>query len=136
MKEILKKKGHKATTARLAILDIFDKSSLPLDAEGVVRKLSRVKIFRGINEATIYRTLSSFEKSGILKRVDFRKDSVYFELEGEHHHHIVCTNCSTIEDFEIRKFESALRHVVLNSSKFKSMHDHSLELFGLCRECA
>ena len=136
MREVLKNKGYKITPARLAILNIFDKSKLPLRAEDVHKILSKGKRQKDINEATIYRTLSSFEERKILRKIDLRKDSAYFELPKTHHHHIVCVNCNDIEDFEIKKFEKVLRRIVENSSKFKSIKDHSLEIFGLCRMCS
>jgi Fe2+ or Zn2+ uptake regulation protein len=136
MKEILKGKGYKATPARLAILEIFTKSKVPITAEVVCRELKKDKNNRGINEATVYRTLTSFAEDHILKRVDFRKESAYFELADEHHHHITCIKCETVEDFESKDVEKALGGVVRNSSRFISIQDHSLELFGFCRKCS
>lgn len=134
MNQILKESGYKVTPARLAILDIFSKSKSPLDAETIYRKLR--KIHKNINEVTVYRTLSSFAEDGILKRIDLRKNSVHFELAEEHHHHIVCTNCSEVEDFENSEVEKILGRIVGKSSKFKSIKEHSLEFFGLCMKCA
>ena len=75
------------------------------------------------------------EDSKILKRVDLRKSSSYFELNDDHHH-IVCTKCNEIEDFENLELEKILRRIVVKSSKFKNVNEHSLELFGLCKMCA
>lgn len=134
MREILKEKGFKGTPARLIILGIFSKNKTPLSAEVVYKKVKRGA--KNINEATVYRTLSAFENKGILKRVDLRKDSAHFELVKEHHHHMVCTNCNEIEDFENKEIENVLGRIVETSSKFKNIKEHSLELFGLCRTCA
>ena len=110
-------------------MDIFTKSKKPMDAESVYRKLAG----KNFDQATIYRTLTAFEKSGILKKVDLRKDSAHFELADEHHHHIVCTSCDAVEDFENKELEKVLAKVKL--SKFKNIKEHSLEFFGLCRVC-
>lgn len=135
MKEILKDMGYKITPARVAILDIFVKNKTPITAENVLREIKRNKKSREINEATIYRTLSLFEEDGILKRVDFRKESAFFELNQEHHHHITCLKCDMVEDFESVAIEKSLKRIVRNSSKFTSVKDHSLELFGFCNNC-
>ena len=132
MQELLKDKGYKITPARLAILGLFAKSKKPIDADNVYRKLAS----KNFDQATVYRTITSFEKSGILRKVDLRKDSTHYELAEEHHHHIVCTNCEIVEDFEDKEIEKVLRRIVGTSSKFKSIKEHSLELFGLCRTCA
>lgn len=132
---MLKERGYKATPARLAILKIFAKSKVPITAENVFRELKLNKKNKDINEATVFRTLSLFEKDGILTKVDFRKESAFFELNQEHHHHITCLKCDTIEDFESTAIEKALGGIVRNSSKFINIKDHSLELFGLCKNC-
>ena len=136
MKEMLKEKGYKATPARLAILDVFSKIKTPLNAEVIYKKILRMKQLKNINEATVYRTLFSLEESGILKKIDLRKNSAYFELSNNHHHHMVCTQCNEIEDFENLELEKILGRIVVKSSKFKNIKEHSLELFGLCRMCA
>jgi Fur family transcriptional regulator, ferric uptake regulator len=141
MRNILKEKGFSATPARLAIMKIFTKSKIPLNASALHRKLSRLKI--NTNEATVYRTLSAFEEAEIVRKVDLRKDSIHFELTKEHHHHIICTNCNTMEDFKNFEIEKAIHKIAERvvekssriGSKFKSIKEHSLELFGLCERC-
>ncbi len=136
MEDLLKGKGYKITGARLAILDVFSKAKLPLRGEDVYKELKRDKNNRVINEATVYRTLTSFAEGHILKRIDFRKGSAYFELALEHHHHIACIKCDTVEDFESKDVEKALGGIVRNSSQFINIQDHSLELFGFCKKCS
>lgn len=136
MKEILKEKGYIATPARLAILEVFAKSKTPLTAENVYMKLKRNKKVENINEATVYRTLSLLGEGKVLTKVDFRKESAFYELNQEHHHHITCLKCDIVEDFESKVVEKALGEVIRNSSKFINVKDHSLELFGVCRSCS
>jgi len=133
--DILERNNLKKTATRIAVLDIFSKTKIPLDAKTVWSKLKKGKCAKGANEVTVYRTLSVFEEERILKRVDLRKDSVYFELKTEHHHHIVCTKCDTVEDFENLEIEKVLARIATKSSKFINIKDHSLELFGLCKTC-
>jgi len=130
MHNLLKERGLKTTSARIAVLGVFSKIKEPLDASSIYKKIKNKKI----NEVTVYRTLADFEKSGILRRVDLRKDSVLYELSQEHHHHIVCTNCSRVEEFENEKLEKLLEKI--RSSKFRNITEHSLELFGLCLKCS
>ena len=130
-KVLLKDLGFKITPTRLAILEVFSKNNKPIDANFIFNKLKE-----NINEATIYRTLISFEKSGILRRVDLRKDSVCFELNDDHHHHMVCVKCGFIEDFsENKEMGKLLEGIVSKSKKFRIIKEHSLELFGFCNLC-
>lgn len=134
MGDVLKGKGLKVTKARLAILDLISKSKIPLTAESISEQLKKRN--KNINKATVYRTLASFIEEKILKKVDFRKGFAFFELIQKHHHHIVCIRCDTIEDFENKKMEKVLGKIARNSSKFINIKDHSLELFGLCKNCS
>lgn len=136
MKEILKEKGYKATPARLAILEVFRESKKPLTAENIYKKLRKDKRRRNINEATVYRTIATLLRGKIIIELDFRRDASFFELNREHHHHITCVKCHAIENFTNKVIEKTLGGIVRSSSKFISIKDHSLELFGLCKNCA
>lgn len=130
-RKILKENGFKFTLNRMNIIKVFLDNDKPISADFIYQKLKR-----NIDEATVYRTLSSFEKCGILKRIDLRKDSIHFELNNDHHHHIVCTKCGLVEDFkEVVEIENLLGRVVEKSSQFKIINEHSLELFGVCKLC-
>lgn len=129
---ILKKNGYKVTRGRIFVLEVFSKYHIPLSAGKIFEHISESKI----DEATIYRTLKSFEKKGILKRVDLRSDSVYFELNNlHHHHHLVCKRCGDIEDVDICEIDRLNDKVIGRSLKFNSIIDHSLEFFGVCKSC-
>jgi Fur family transcriptional regulator, ferric uptake regulator len=131
-KDILKKHGMKATLGRLEILNLFSQQGCaPMDAESVYKKLKR----KSMDLVTVYRTVTSFEKKKILKRVDLHKDSVYYELADHHHHHIVCTTCGLIEGFEMCNIAVVSKKVLSNSSKFNIINEHSLEFFGVCTSC-
>ncbi len=132
MRNLLKGKGYKATPARIEILDILNKSKKPLNAELVYQKIKN----KNINKTTVYRTLSSLSESEILKIVDLHKDSVFFELQNKHHHHIICTDCDLVEDIENIEVEKVLSKIKISSSKFKNIKEHSLEFFGICKECS
>lgn len=128
---VLRDNGFKITPTRVAVLEIFLKSHKPICALYICQKLNGK-----INEATVYRMLSSFQKSEIIKKIDLKKDCAYFELNNDHHHHIVCTKCGEIEDFkESIEIEKILEKIIKKSSKFKKIKEHSLELFGFCKSC-
>ncbi|MFM2357994.1 MAG: hypothetical protein RJA61_731 [Candidatus Parcubacteria bacterium] len=131
LQEVLKESGLKVTLARLAILGIFSKDCTPIDAEYIFKKLSNKRI----NQVTVYRTLASFEKSGILKRVDLRKGSVHYEFDGHHHHHIICVECGKTEGFENCSVDEISKQVLKKSPLFEKINQHSLELFGTCKSC-
>ncbi len=134
--KITKSKGVKATPALLSILELFNNNKFPLNAEFIINNInSNKKVLKGINETTVYRILDKLEDKDILRRVDLRKDSFYFELTYKHHHHIICLKCNTVEDFENKEVEKSIKKIVEKSSKFRKINEHSFELFGICRKC-
>lgn len=129
---ILKEAGLKVTPARREILEIFSAHSEPLSAESVLKKIKG----RRVNQVTVYRNLASLEDAGILKRIDLRKSSIHYELAGSsHHHHLTCTSCGAVEDFEPCNIEKITRKALGASSKFRTVREHSLELFSVCKTC-
>ena len=45
----------------------------------------------------------------------------------------ISTSCNKLEDFKNLAIEKVLEQIINKSSNFKSIQEHSLELFGLCR---
>ncbi len=129
--KLLKSHQFKVTPARLEILHILSESQVPLDAEAIFKKLKD----KQTNNVTVYRTLTSFAKKGIVRRVDLRKDAVCFELADNHHHHIVCTDCGDVEDVDVCLSAEIQKTISSKSKKFKTITDHSLEFFGQCKKC-
>ncbi|MEI7709157.1 MAG: Fur family transcriptional regulator [bacterium] len=129
-KKILKDAGLKSTIPRLAILKILSELKNPMTAQEIHKKT------KGVDLVTLYRTLASFEEKQLVKKVNLQKDSVYYELNIDHHHHIVCTDCGTMEDFELCDMDRLTKKIVAKASNFKNIKEHVLELFGICNACA
>jgi Fe2+ or Zn2+ uptake regulation protein len=131
---ILKDKGFKVTKTRLDILSIFSNDCKPINAEYIYKILKNKRV----NLVTTYRTLFSFEKAGILKRVDLHQESIYYELmDDHHHHHIICLRCKKVSNFDGCKADSdSLISKALKQNKdFDSISHHSFDLFGICKKC-
>lgn len=132
---ILKDNGFKVTQIRLDILNIFSSDCKPINAEYIFKILRNNKV----NLVTIYRTLVSFEKVGILKRVDLHQGSIYYEfVGGHHHHHIICLQCKKVSNFDGYKEDSDLlvSKALKQNKDFDSISHHSFDLFGTCKKCS
>lgn len=129
----LRKAGLKVTLPRLKILEMLEQSNnRHLSAEDVYKAL--LESGDDIGLATVYRVLTQFEAAGIVERHHFEGNQSVFELsEGQHHDHMVCVRCGSIEEFcdEIieQRQEAAARE--------RGFHitDHSLILYGKCQAC-
>jgi Fur family ferric uptake transcriptional regulator len=130
----LKSIGLKATFPRLKILDVFRKAEhRHMSADDVYRLLMTENIDIGL--ATVYRVLTQFEEAGILLRSQFDGGKSVFELNGgEHHDHLVCTNCGRVEEFHDAEIERRQQEIA-DRHGFK-LTEHALSLYGLCSNCA
>jgi len=129
----LKSAGLKATLPRLKILELFqDSKQRHLSAEDVYRLLLEHDADIGL--ATVYRVLTQFEQAGLLNRSQFEGGKAVFELdEGEHHDHMVCTQCGRVEEFVDDVIES--RQKAIAQRHGFELSDHAMALYGKCRDC-
>ena len=126
----LKASGLKATLPRLKILEIFQGSAVRhLSAEDVYRILLSENMDVGL--ATVYRVLTQFEQAGLLSRNHFESGKAVFELnEGSHHDHLVCLDCSRVEEFYDEEIERRQQQVA--QERGFAIAEHALALYAHC----
>jgi Fur family ferric uptake transcriptional regulator len=126
----LKASGLKATLPRLKILEIFQGSAVRhLSAEDVYKILLAENMDVGL--ATVYRVLTQFEQAGLLSRNHFESGKAVFELnEGSHHDHLVCLDCSRVEEFFDEEIERRQQQVA--QERGFAIAEHALALYAHC----
>jgi len=126
----LKEKGLKATTPRLKILELFERSTVRhLAAEDVYRILVSEGIEVGL--ATVYRVLTQFEQAGLLERHNFEGGKAVFEINhGKHHDHLVCVDCGRVEEFYDAEIEARQNRIARERGFV--IQEHALSLFATC----
>ena len=126
----LKDTGLKATLPRRKILELFEASKVRhLSAEDVYKALIAESIDVGL--ATVYRVLTQFEQAGLLARQHFETGKAVFELNrGGHHDHLVCLQCSRVEEF----FDADIERRQTEVARLRGfrLHGHSLALYADC----
>ncbi len=132
----LREKGFRLTPQREKIIDIF--FHLPegehLSAEELHQMLRNEN--SDISLATSYRTLKLLASIGVLREIDFAEDHKHYELirnPDTPHHHIICVECLTTEEFEspeVFQFSVGLAEL----RRFQLV-DVQLKLFGYCSKC-
>jgi Fur family ferric uptake transcriptional regulator len=126
----LTKAGIKVTPARTAVAKYLGSINKPVDVDTITNEVRKKD---EVNTVTIYRILDIFLSKGIIKRIELGEGKYRYELAGSHHHHLICTNCGNISDVEgeyLKDMEDKIR-----SKKGFLVKSHSLEFFGLCRNC-
>jgi len=91
-----------------------------------------------LNQVTLYRALEALREAGIVARVNLEHEHAHYELSAgrPHHHHAICRGCGHIEDIEMPHPASPESEAKRRAKGFARIDSHSLEFFGLCRDCA
>ncbi len=88
----------------------------------------------GLGRATIYRAVDTLVTLRLLDRIEMGNGTHRYRMCGEgHHHHLVCTACGQIEEFDLCLPEQSLEATADHAGY--SMEWHSLEIFGHCPQC-
>ena len=129
----LRKAGLKVTLPRVKILQIMESSQTKhLSAEDVYKAL--IEADEDVGLATVYRVLTQFESAGLVMRHHFEGGSSVFELTTiDHHDHIVCQICGSVEEFYDEVIESQ-QEMIAEKYGFR-ITDHSMYLYGVCKDC-
>ncbi len=127
----LEQHNLKHTRQRDLILDAF------LEATGHITSEQLHQYIRerdpSIGYTTVYRTLKLLVDAGLAQERHFDDGITRYEIEQEHHDHLVCTRCGRIEEFECQMIESAQNDIAKEYNYQLLRHRH--ELYGLCPDC-
>lgn len=130
----LRERGQRVTSERLALFDEIFAHHGHIDAEQLHRSLRR----RGmkISRATVYRNLDLLVECGLVTRQRLGRRRYLYEHvhSGQRHDHLVCTECGRVVEF-VSPGISALQGEICRAHGFVPSH-HSLQIMGLCNECA
>ena len=130
----LRRVQQRLTPKRATIVDVL---------AGAERPLSLAEILDagdGLAQSSVYRNLVVLEQAGVVHRI-VTTESARYELAEEltgHHHHLICTNCGTVEDVPASSgLEASLADAVSqveDATGFRTK-THRIDLVGLCRRC-
>lgn len=120
------------TKGRLAILKVLFKADRPLSQDEIARRLGK----KHFDKVTIYRTLESLLKVGLLHRAFIDKRACHYELahnctESQCHPHFTCTNCGSTHC--LTKISLPM---VKSPHKGYIIHRQQVRFEGLCPACA
>lgn len=131
-KEVLRERGLRSTSQRLAVIHVLHESGRSLSV-GEIHDGVR-GILGGTGLATIYRTLETFESLGVVRRLHFPDgESGYAFSRAGNAHHMVCLACRSVFDFPecpVKNFDLA----PLERTGFR-VKDHFVQFFGKCADC-
>ncbi len=130
---LLRRRGYRITAARAAIAQLMEQSAHPLSALEIHARLRRKNV--RMNKVTAYRELRFLEGQGLLMPVQFDDGIKRYEAASlPHHHHLVCTQCKSVQDIEIDRHCEGLEAQIHRQKSF-TVASHALEFYGLCGRC-
>ena len=130
LKSVLRDMNMKVTHQRLSILRSINKGpKTHVTAQDVFEQVRGEHPHIGF--ATVYRFLKKTSQFGITSELRMGYAPARYELKTpNHHHHITCTQCGIIIEFQNEKIERQIKKII-KEHKF-SLEHHVFELYGRC----
>jgi Fur family transcriptional regulator, ferric uptake regulator len=117
-------RGYRITKARREVLQALSAQKQPQTIQQLCKES------RNADEASVYRTIRTLVEEGFVEEILIQKDTPHYALADGHHHHAVCTSCGVMEHV------ACVSHDVPVPSSFRSIKEHEVVLYGLCKKCA
>ncbi len=119
-------KGIKMTDQRWTVLQAVGQSRNHPDADQVCVAVKELDPTIGI--ATVYRTLSLLADLEIIQQHDFGTGRARFEVQNDHHHHLIDADTGDVIEFRDPELE-ALKHKIADKYGYDLL-DHKMYLIG------
>ena len=123
--------GLKLTHQRLEIFNVLSSMLDHPSAEDVFEEVK--KRIPTIAFDTVYRTLSLFERHGLIFKVNYLDGRKRYDSVAEPHCHLICTRCRKIKDFYWPEVDQL--KLPRETRRWGSIENKYLELRGLCQDC-
>ncbi len=119
------------TRQRDAILEVFLELKGHTTAEELYEQVREKH--SNIGYTTVYRTMKLLCDAGLAAERRFEDGVTRYEVQHEHHDHLVCTRCGKIVEFECKMIEQAQEEIAAKFQFRVLRHRH--ELYGHCSDC-
>lgn len=131
--DILRNNGFRVTHTRVRLLKLLEEAGTPLSIQMILSRWVKSPP----DQTTLYRSLTDLSTAGIVRRIDLNTGIAHFEYTPDrpHHHHVICTDCGTIEEIQRCSVGTLEKKIMSESSLFSEINTHNLEFFGRCNTC-
>jgi Fe2+ or Zn2+ uptake regulation protein len=132
----LDRANQRLTANRASIIDVLVAATRPLTITEILAADD------GLAQSSVYRNLVVLEQAGVVHRIVTSDEFARFELAEEltgHHHHLICSQCGTVEDVPAsagleRSLDDAVAQIT-RATGFRTEH-HRIDLVGVCGRCS
>lgn len=129
LKQTLRDSGQSVTETRLSVFEALQGKE-PQTMNEVVQNCN------GLDRASVYRTITLFERLGIVQRlhIGWKYKLELSDQFTHHHHHATCNRCGqTLALPEDSQLENRLQQLAQQVGFLPQ--DHQIEISGLCERC-
>lgn len=135
--DLLNAGEHRYTSGRRRVVAALREADAPVTIPQIL------ELDTSLAQSSVYRNLAILEEVGAVSRIITNDDHARYELaEGltdHHHHHLICSACGDVSDFELsHEVERSLERAFKSASRRASfrLEGHRLDLLGSCARCA
>ena len=130
-RELCADHGLAATHQRQVLYEVMQRMPGHPSPEEVYARVK--KRIPAISLATVYKNIHLFVERGVLKELSMHHGSVRVELNGHHHHHMVCSHCKAIADIEEK--DLGVVPAVRELPGGFQVERYSIDVIGICAAC-
>lgn len=135
LEDYLSKSGLKNTAQRRLITQVFFDPRFKQDHPSVDTLHQHVRALdESVGYATVHRTMKLLVEAGLASPRQLGDKETRYEPEspGEHHDHLVCTDCGHIVEFENPQIE-AMQEQIARDFGF-ALREHRMVMYGRCEK--
>jgi Fur family peroxide stress response transcriptional regulator len=130
-RELCADHGLAATHQRQVLYEVMQRMPGHPSPEEVYARVK--KRIPAISLATVYKNIHLFVERGVLKELSMHHGSIRVELNGHHHHHMVCSYCKAIADIEEK--DLGVVPVMQELLGGFQVERYSIDVIGICAAC-
>ena len=129
--ESIRRAGLKVTEPRIAVMKALHEKP-HADADTVFGTVK--SDLPGTSLQAVYGVLAALTGAGLLRKIEPAGSSARYERRtGDNHHHLVCTECSAIQDVDCVVGEAPC--LTPSQSGGYAVHTAEVTFWGLCPTC-
>jgi Fur family transcriptional regulator, ferric uptake regulator len=123
----LRERGLRLSTSRRLVLESLFAAPVPVTAEQLSNEL-------GLDLASVYRNLETFERHGLVRHVHFGHGAGLYMLSGhDDHEYLFCERCGAVRALEPAQLEP-VRDQIRELSGYEARFAH-FAIVGRCPDC-
>ena len=130
-REICHENGIPVTHQRQVLYEVMKSMHGHPSPEEVYAKVK--KKIPAISLATVYKNIHLFVESGVFREVSMHHGTVRVEMNGEAHHHMVCSKCKAITDIGEDELGLVAKRNRLPGGFL--VERYAVDVIGVCAKC-